>query len=105
MKKGKGMPKIVSNVRKLRKLFENSPTRGTPEMLSQLSKQDFNLNLLTTTASARDSVRTNQAGENILHKMDFYWTRIGQTGPGWVVEDQSEGLLRRTRLVGTKSEK
>ena len=37
VKRSKGTPKIISKVRKLRKLFEPSPTRGPTEMLSQLS--------------------------------------------------------------------
>ena len=43
MKRGKGTPKMIQNVKKLRKLFENenspySPIRGSVELLSQLGK-------------------------------------------------------------------
>ena len=54
VKRCKGTPKNISNVRKL---FEPSPTRGPTEMLSQLSKKQIKFNPTTTTASTRLGLR------------------------------------------------
>ena len=95
----------VSNIIKLRKLFEPSPTRVPTEMLPQPGNRQINLNPTTTTTSARLALRfcvdqqrgVTQTGPRQDCQEGH---QPGQDGPDWTSLD-CDGPM--TQTVGAKS--
>ena len=84
MKTSKGTPRNLSNVRKLRKSFETSTTRGPIEMLSQLtqsSRKGIKFKPATTTQYRNDS--ENLWGPTRKTDRDWAYTELWGGTSAW----------------------